>query len=128
MKFNDQRGAALVEMAIVLPLLALLVFGAIEFGRAVVIKNTLNYLAREGARRASISDPFDVAAIQSFVSTITPSSLQSGVSVNVTPTVPVHHVSTVTVTVTTPFTTALPSLLPMLKNITLDGQASMLYE
>lgn len=47
---KGERGQALVEMALVLPLLLLLLFGIIEFGRVGHAYLTLNYAAREGAR------------------------------------------------------------------------------
>jgi len=46
----NSKGQALVEMAIILPLLVLLVMGIFEFGRAMYIKNTLTHAARAGAR------------------------------------------------------------------------------
>ena len=48
-------GQALVEMAIILPLLLLLVMGIFEFGRAMYIKNTLTHAARAGARAAVVT-------------------------------------------------------------------------
>lgn len=48
-------GAALVEFAIIAPLLLLLVFGIIEFGRAYNAQNTLTHAAREGARKYAIT-------------------------------------------------------------------------
>lgn len=47
---RGERGQDLVEFALVLPLLVLLFFGIIEFGRAVFTYNTLANAAREGAR------------------------------------------------------------------------------
>lgn len=47
---KSQKGQALVELAIALPLLLLLLFGIIEFGRVGHAYLTLNYAAREGAR------------------------------------------------------------------------------
>lgn len=44
------RGAAAVEMALVLPVLLLLVFGIIDFGRMLNAQITLTEAAREGAR------------------------------------------------------------------------------
>ncbi len=44
----------MVEFAIVAPLLLLLVFGTIEFGRAYNAQNTLTHAAREGARDYAI--------------------------------------------------------------------------
>ncbi len=51
---GDDRGAAAVEMAIVLPLLLLLVFGIIDFGRMLNTQITVSAAAREGARWAAL--------------------------------------------------------------------------
>ncbi|HXH25854.1 MAG TPA: TadE/TadG family type IV pilus assembly protein [Vicinamibacterales bacterium] len=53
---GQQRGVALVEMAIVVPFLLLVVFGIIEFGSAYNDKITLNQGVREGARLAARGD------------------------------------------------------------------------
>lgn len=45
-----QRGVAMVEMCIVLPLLLLLALAAGEFGRAFMLYNTLNKTQQDGAR------------------------------------------------------------------------------
>lgn len=44
------RGAAAVEFALMLPLLLLIVFGLIDFGRALNAQITITQAAREGAR------------------------------------------------------------------------------
>ena len=46
----QSRGAAAVEFALVLPILVLILFGTIEFGRAYNAKTTLTHAAREGVR------------------------------------------------------------------------------
>ena len=46
----DQRGAAAVELALVLPLFLVLIFGTVEFGLALHAKGLLASAAREGAR------------------------------------------------------------------------------
>lgn len=51
---DSDRGAAAVEFALVLPLLLMLVFGMIDFGRAYNDQITLTQLAREGARLESL--------------------------------------------------------------------------
>lgn len=48
------RGAAAVEFALCLPLLLLLVFGIIDFGRALNAQITLTQAAREGVRLAAL--------------------------------------------------------------------------
>ncbi len=52
---NDSRdrGAVAVEFALLLPMLLLLLFGIIDFGRALNAQITLTQAAREGARLAS---------------------------------------------------------------------------
>ncbi len=64
---RDEDGAAAVEFAIVLPVLLLIVFGIIDFGRAFWVKNNLVAAMREGGRVASAgflnqNDPSGVAA------------------------------------------------------------------
>ena len=66
-RLQNQQGAALVEFAVVLPMLLLLLFGIIEFGRVLSVSHSVNSAAREGARVASLpgSDNDSVlAAIQ----------------------------------------------------------------
>jgi hypothetical protein len=53
------KGQALVEMAIVILLLFLLVFGIFQFGWLMYIKNTLNNAARAGARQAVVLPLYD---------------------------------------------------------------------
>jgi Flp pilus assembly protein TadG len=49
---RSERGAALIEMALTLPLLLLVTMGAVEFGRAYQHWQVLTNAAREGARIA----------------------------------------------------------------------------
>jgi Flp pilus assembly protein TadG len=51
---RDERGAAAVEFAILLPLLLLLVFGIVEFSILYNHKQGLHAAAREGARVAAL--------------------------------------------------------------------------
>jgi Flp pilus assembly protein TadG len=52
---RGDRGAALVEFAIVVPVFFLLVFGIIEFGWAFFQNLDVRHGAREGARLASVN-------------------------------------------------------------------------
>ena len=54
-KRSRQQGAAMVEFAIILPILIVLVFGIIEFGRAFNADISLTHAAREGAREYAIT-------------------------------------------------------------------------
>jgi hypothetical protein len=58
-----QRSQALIEFALISPVLLLLVFGIIDIGRAVFYYDTLAHAAREGAREAvSASTPLPTDA------------------------------------------------------------------
>jgi Flp pilus assembly protein TadG len=51
---GNERGAAVIEFALVAPLLLILVFGIIDLGRAYSTLNQLAASAREGARFAAV--------------------------------------------------------------------------
>jgi Flp pilus assembly protein TadG len=57
---RDERGAAVVEFALILPVLVLFVFGIVEFGRAYSARIQLTAAVREGARAGALGG--DVAA------------------------------------------------------------------
>jgi Flp pilus assembly protein TadG len=52
---GDERGAAAVEFALVVPILLTLVFGIVDFGLMIRANTVLANAAREGARNGSIS-------------------------------------------------------------------------
>lgn len=52
---HGQKGAAMVEFAIVLPLLLVLVFGIIEFGLLLYNQQVITNASREGARYGIVS-------------------------------------------------------------------------
>lgn len=62
-----RRGGAVVEMAVVSPLLLTLVFGVIEFGNSFMVRQILTNAAREGARVAAIQPVADDALIRTAV-------------------------------------------------------------
>lgn len=51
---SEGRGQALVEFALILPILVLVLLGILDLGRAVYAYSTLNNTAREGARVAIV--------------------------------------------------------------------------
>jgi len=55
MRFNNKNGTAIVEFAIVLPLLFLLLMGIIEFSLVLYDKAVLTNASREGARAGIVS-------------------------------------------------------------------------
>lgn len=54
---RGERGQALAEFALVLPLILFFIAGIIEFGRAWNVKQAVTDAAREGARYAVVQDP-----------------------------------------------------------------------
>ena len=53
---GDRKGAATVEVAVTLPLFLLLVVGAIDLGRAIMVRHTLVEAARAGCRVYAVKD------------------------------------------------------------------------
>jgi Flp pilus assembly protein TadG len=54
-KFNEKRGTAAVEFAVVAPVMFLALFVLIEASRVVMVRQAITYSAREGARTASLA-------------------------------------------------------------------------
>lgn len=52
-RLEDERGAALVELAICLPLLFILAFGVIDFSQILLDNQTMSGLSRQGSDLAS---------------------------------------------------------------------------
>jgi len=53
---RDDRGQALIEFALILPIMLLLMVGMLEFARAWNLHQVMTDAAREGARRAVLAD------------------------------------------------------------------------
>jgi Flp pilus assembly protein TadG len=51
---GDERGALIVEFGLIVPILLLLVFGIVDFGRAYFTMNNLAAAVREGARYGAV--------------------------------------------------------------------------
>ncbi len=88
----------MVEFAILAPLLFLLVFGIIEFGRAYNAQNTLTHAAREGAREFAITQ--DVVAGEAAARNAVTSMNATGLVVNLSDCTPGFPA---TVTLSLPF-------------------------
>lgn len=62
MLVKEENGAAVVEFALVLPILFLIVFGIIDFGRAFYTVNNIISAVREGSRYGAVlSAPLSTA-------------------------------------------------------------------
>jgi Flp pilus assembly protein TadG len=60
---GEDQGSAAVEFALVLPVLMLIVFGIIDFGRMLNARITLSQAAHEGARAAAVVDGDEALAV-----------------------------------------------------------------
>lgn len=102
---SGERGVTAVEFAIILPLLMMMIFGIIEFGRAYQARLTVTHAAREGVRVLAVTED-KVAAEAAALAAVT--GLDTG-SVTVTGTpcaagLPAEMVVTYPVTIEIPGT------------------------
>ena len=102
-----QRGTALIEFALVLPMLIVLTFLVVDFGRAFMVKNMLTQAAREGARQMAVLDSQDQARTTTKTVASAAGLDSSLVVVTVTEPVSDHY----QVTVSAPFQWLYPGLL-----------------
>lgn len=83
---KTEGGQALVEMALVLPILLLLVFGIVEFGRILNAKLIVSNASREGARYAAVSGIIATdTQITDVVNNSAPSLDGTQLTVNISP-------------------------------------------
>ena len=73
-----ERGSAVVEFAVVVPMLMLLVLGVVQVGVALHVRSTITSAAAEGARVAAVSGA-DIAAGARRTRQALSSSLADGV-------------------------------------------------
>jgi hypothetical protein len=62
-----ERGTALIEFTLILPLLLVLTVAVVDFGRAFFIKNVLEQAAREGVRLRAVSTNADSGLVRARV-------------------------------------------------------------
>lgn len=125
---SREDGAAAVELALVLPLLLLLVFGIIDFGRLFNAQITLSAAAREGARWAALSQPGVPARVAAAAPGLTPAPSTSFTAC--APGAPVGANATVVATSTVPLITPLGAIAGMFGGgapaaVTLTGRGVM---
>lgn len=64
---TDEKGTSLVEFALILPILALLLFGLLDFGKALNYWNNDTHLAAEGARWAVVNTNPGSGTLQQYI-------------------------------------------------------------
>jgi Flp pilus assembly protein TadG len=139
---SNRRGAATVELALILPLLFTVVLGILEFGRAMMVMNLVTNAAREGARMAVLEGSTNTD-VQNAIKTMLNKSTGVATS-NVTTTITVaaaagnadagnqvanaHMRDLITVKVSVPYNSVM--LIPgkYLSGKNLVGQSSMRHE
>jgi Flp pilus assembly protein TadG len=105
-RMRSERGAALVEAAMIMPLIMLISVGIFEFGRAYQSSQVLTNAAREGARLAVLEGRTDAevrARVNKYVTDGGLTALADG-NIQVNRTVALTETATAsTVTITYPF-------------------------
>ncbi len=84
-RFSEERGTALVEMAIVLPVLMMIIMGVLYFGRYLSYQNSQTHMAEMAVRWAAVNVNPGSGTLQAYVVQQAPAELQSGSSDVTTP-------------------------------------------
>lgn len=125
---KNEKGQALVEFAIILPILLLLVMGILEFGMMLNSYLTIQNLTREGARLGIVGGT-DLE-IHNLIIQISPNLTPADLIVTVTPIETSRHSGdTLTVTVTYNYHMTVPIISTLFsKVLSLKAQTSMRIE
>lgn len=104
-RIRNQRGAALLETAITIPLILLVSVSIFEFGRAYQTWQVLTNAAREGARIAILSDTTDAQVTSAVRDYMTGGRLPAAATaaISVERTVPFGERTASRITVSYPF-------------------------
>jgi len=113
-RYGNIRGQSLAEFGMVVPMLLLLLFGTIEFGRLWAAKQVVTTASREAARLKSLNA--SDGDIQTRVNTLLTAERLPVTSINVAGPTGTPPLRTVTVTVTSDVPTFMAGLLPGISN------------
>jgi Flp pilus assembly protein TadG len=119
------QGQSIIEFAFLLPILLLVVFGIVEFGRALMTTNALYAASREGARVVAIGGT-DQEARDRVNAVLTAARIDTALSV--TTITPPDSVNAISVTVTTTFQILTASVIFDVPTIQLQGSTVMRFE
>ena len=70
LKLYNTKGQAMIEFALIVPILLTMVFGIIEFGNLYTVKLSIDSALREGVRTASVQTTADDSAILTSIQTV----------------------------------------------------------
>jgi Flp pilus assembly protein TadG len=135
---RGERGAALIEAAITVPVILLISVGIFEFGRAYQTQQVLTNAAREGARLAVLEGPTDAdvrTRVNSYLTGGGLTALADG-NIDVNRAVPLGSATASRITVNYPFSFMVLNPVVRLvvptsttgRNITMSAQALMRNE
>ena len=119
---QNERGAAVVEFALVAPLLLMMVLGIAEFGRAYHVQTTLSQAAREGVRVMALQN--DPAAAITATKAAAPTLTLTNVTVSPASCIASGTTPAATATVTVTYPLAFISKL-FGSGVTLTGKGVM---
>lgn len=122
---KQQQGQSLVEFALLLPMLVIILFGTVEFGRLWMTMNVLTGAAREGARVAAVTAP-NTAQVQTAVNNVLSGASITGATITV---VGPNAANNVTVTVRINYNVLTGTIVPGIsRTLQLTRTASMRWE
>ncbi len=98
---RTRRGATLVEFALVVPILFLLFFAAVEFARVAMVRHTVDNAVYEAARVAIVPGATSGDAVAQARRLLNAVGIQAP-SITITPSVLARDTSQVTVQITVP--------------------------
>lgn len=133
---HDEDGAALLEFALVATMLLVLIFGMVNFGRAIYTKNSITHAAREGGRYAAVhpigSETAITDAVVAHMSPFGGGPLQTDdvtVTMNYAGGIPGGNPTSITVAINYPFKPITPlAKLIGLGTLTLNASAQFRWE
>ncbi len=120
---GSQKGQALVEFALVLPIFIVVLFGIMEFGRLWETINVITSAAREGARAASVSGGSS-KAIAAATNVLSAANITDA---NITVSGP-NASDEVIVTVQITYSPITGAIVPGINNISLSRSTTMRWE
>jgi Flp pilus assembly protein TadG len=120
---RNERGAAVVEFALVAPLLVTMVLGIAEFGRAYYVQTTISQAAREGVREMALNND-TAAAIAATKAAAAPTLTLTNVTVSPASCVASGTTPAATATVTVTYPLSFTSKL-FGSGVTLTGKGVM---
>jgi Flp pilus assembly protein TadG len=123
---RSEKGQSIVEFALVLPILVMLLFGIIDFGRIFHTYLAIDHASREAARTASIGEN-DATIVSTAVASASSIQLTAG-QVAVSPGGTKSSGSDVTVTITYPISFLTPVVSNLTGPITLSSSTVMRME